>query len=320
MNTLCTNIRVAAVVVTYNRHELLLQCLDALSRQTQPLSAVFLVDNASTDGTSCVLRDHGYIAELPPESVGQPYEIVQESTPQQKQAFADFYYVRMPDNGGGAAGFCEGMQRAMAHGYDWIWLLDDDGKPHADALANLLDPDLGPVVRCALVVDPKEPQRLSFGLRIQHQAYYWIADLARFVEPGNVLPYPGNFFNSVLLPQSLVQQIGFPNPDFFIWGDELEYLFRILSHGHRVITVPSSIHEHPRPSAHTAPGWKIYYLVRNSLVLLRLYPRYRYSELVLLGLVKICMVHSLRGKNIRYILRGLWDGLLQRMGKRVMPA
>jgi len=225
MNTLCTNIRVAAVVVTYNRHELLLQCLDALSRQTQPLSAVFLVDNASTDGTSCVLRDHGYIAELPPESVGQPYEIVQESTPQQKQAFADFYYVRMPDNGGGAAGFCEGMQRAMAHGYDWIWLLDDDGKPHADALANLLDPDLGPVVRCALVVDPKEPQRLSFGLRIQHQAYYWIADLARFVEPGNVLPYPGNFFNSVFCRNPWFSKLASPTLIFSFGGMSLNIYF-----------------------------------------------------------------------------------------------
>ena len=48
---------VAAVVVTYNRKDLLLECLDCLSRQDLAgLAAgyelqVIVVDNASTDGT-----------------------------------------------------------------------------------------------------------------------------------------------------------------------------------------------------------------------------------------------------------------------------
>ena len=43
---------VAAVVVTFNRKELLCECLDALLAQTCPLSRILLVDNASTDGTA----------------------------------------------------------------------------------------------------------------------------------------------------------------------------------------------------------------------------------------------------------------------------
>ena len=42
--------RTAAVVVTYNRRDLLEQCLQALLGQTAPCT-VLLVDNASTDGT-----------------------------------------------------------------------------------------------------------------------------------------------------------------------------------------------------------------------------------------------------------------------------
>ncbi|MCD6105633.1 MAG: glycosyltransferase, partial [Thermosipho sp. (in: Bacteria)] len=40
---------VCAVVVTYNRKELLLECLEALRKQTRPLDAIYLIDNASTD-------------------------------------------------------------------------------------------------------------------------------------------------------------------------------------------------------------------------------------------------------------------------------
>ena len=43
--------KIAAVVVTYNRKELLFQCLDALLKQTYPLDAIYIIDNASTDGT-----------------------------------------------------------------------------------------------------------------------------------------------------------------------------------------------------------------------------------------------------------------------------
>lgn len=42
---------VCAVVVTYNRKGLLIECLEALRRQTRPLQAIYLIDNASTDGT-----------------------------------------------------------------------------------------------------------------------------------------------------------------------------------------------------------------------------------------------------------------------------
>jgi rhamnopyranosyl-N-acetylglucosaminyl-diphospho-decaprenol beta-1,3/1,4-galactofuranosyltransferase len=42
---------VAAVVVTYNRKELLRQCLGGILAQTRPVDAIYVVDNASTDGT-----------------------------------------------------------------------------------------------------------------------------------------------------------------------------------------------------------------------------------------------------------------------------
>ncbi len=52
---------IAAVVVTYNRKELLIECLDALMNQTYPLDGIYIIDNASSDGTPELLLEKGYI-------------------------------------------------------------------------------------------------------------------------------------------------------------------------------------------------------------------------------------------------------------------
>src|SRR5690606_16539980 len=50
--------RVAAVIVAYNRAELLREALDALAAQTRPLDVVIVVDNASTDDSPAVAAQH----------------------------------------------------------------------------------------------------------------------------------------------------------------------------------------------------------------------------------------------------------------------
>ena len=48
--------KIVAVVVTYNRKKLLLECLNALFGQTNPLDEIVVLDNASTDGTKQELQ------------------------------------------------------------------------------------------------------------------------------------------------------------------------------------------------------------------------------------------------------------------------
>ena len=103
----------AVVVVTYNRHPLLLKCSAALAAQTQPLDRIHIVDNASNDGTEQALREAGWLTRV------------------------DVDYHRLPDNGGGAAGFAAGLERAVAQGAHWVWLMDDDAMAAPDAFACL---------------------------------------------------------------------------------------------------------------------------------------------------------------------------------------
>jgi GT2 family glycosyltransferase len=162
---------VCAVVVTYNRKKLLLGCLEALLKQSRPLNAVYVIDNASTDGTPEVLLEHRYIPKLPPSNLKVPWEIFYTITNLQdfgtnSNLSVMIYYVRMQENNGGAGGFYEGVKRSYEKGYDWMWLMDDDGIPSEDCLNKLL---LGknkfPADLLApLVMDINNSGRLSFGI------------------------------------------------------------------------------------------------------------------------------------------------------------
>ena len=103
--------RVVAVVVTYNRRDLLLESLAAVHGQTRAPDAVIVVDNASTDGTAAAVRDR----------------------------FPGRRLAELARNTGGAGGFAYGLALALADGADLVWLMDDDTVPEPGALRALLD-------------------------------------------------------------------------------------------------------------------------------------------------------------------------------------
>jgi GT2 family glycosyltransferase len=102
---------IAAVVVTYNRKDLLRECLSALLNQTRKPDSIIIMDNASTDGTPEMLKKEFLRKKI-------------------------FDYVRLKTNTGGAGGFHYGMKRAYEKGFDWIFGMDDDAIPFKDSIEN----------------------------------------------------------------------------------------------------------------------------------------------------------------------------------------
>jgi len=245
--------KVCAVVVTYNRKKLLLRCLGALQKQSRPLNAIYVIDNASTDGTPEVLLEHKYIPKLPPKNIKEPWETFYEIANLQdfginSNLSITIYYVRMQENIGAAGGFYEGVKRSCEKGYDWTWLMDDDGIPSEDCLNKLL---LGgkkfPVDFLApLVIDINNSGRLSFGISDYRnkQTIYTFHEAMKYSINGSfegtACPY-----NGILISKELIKIAGYPKREMFIWGDEIEYLLRIKSKGFKVITICNAIHKHP---------------------------------------------------------------------------
>ncbi len=202
-----------AVVVTFERLTLLQRLLARLS-EIEGLDEVIVVDNASGDGTGEWLDS----------------------------AAAGEVVVRtLSENRGGAGGFHEGLRLAVERGADLVWLMDDDGLPDLDCLDRLLAVDdldfWGPVV-----LDEGETDRLVFPIRLPGgtRTVRRTADLPGDLLEGVVIP-----FNGVLVTRELVEQIGLPRAEFFIWGDDVEYLWRAQAAGARIATVSGAVVRHP---------------------------------------------------------------------------
>lgn len=250
-------VRVVAVVVTYDRLSLLQRLVERL-REEPGVAEILVVDNASVDGTGAWLRE---------------------------QDGVDRVVVRLlPDNTGGAGGFAVGAAWALERGADLVWMMDDDGLPDPGCLPLLLAHDdldfWGPAV-----LAEQDPARLCFPIRLPGgtRVVHRMADVeAAAVEgriPGVVIP-----FNGVLVTRALVELIGVPRAEFFIWGDDVEYLWRAERAGARIATVVGAHFRHPATDDlgtpmmlgrttynHTPSDLKHYCMARNNTVNLRDY-------------------------------------------------
>lgn len=189
------NSNTIAVVVTYNRKELLYECIEALLEQIYSCD-ILIVDNNSTDGT------YEYIKNL----------IL--SNPSIK-------YIRLEENIGGAGGFNYGIKQAVSFGYEYIWIMDDDCIPKRNALQALLaadselDHNYGWLASEVLWVDHTlcKMNIPKFDRQLHNRYTYPRLKQASFV--------------SILFRRNIVNIVGLPIKEFFIWGDDVEYTRRI---------------------------------------------------------------------------------------------
>lgn len=322
---------VCAVVVTYNRKELLIECLDALCKQTRPIDAMYIIDNFSDDGTAELLLENGYINKLPAENVDKPSEMEIDFDNSELIGFFDdgieeqeakiektikIYYVRMNENTGGAGGFYEGVKRGYEKGYDWLWLMDDDGIPENNCLEKLLEKKSMANFLAPLVIRIDKKDELSFGLGAGLNS---ISDCHSNADNGLIFNV-ANPFNGILISKELVEKIGNPKKEMFIWGDEVEYQIRAIKSNLGVATVVDAIHYHPKGRVQLADiigtkykvkyqdsNLKNYCDIRNSS-----YINFRYKRISLFkDIIKYTMffISKLDLKGYIFYLSCLRDGV-----------
>ena len=282
--------RVVAVVVTYNRKECLLRCIDALRGQQGAHTDILVVDNASTDGTAEAL------APLAEEGV--------------------LLYRNTGENVGGAGGFNLGMRLAVEWGYDRLWVMDDDCIPDPDALAALLRADAhlrgdyGFLSGIAYWRDGT-PCRMNI-----QKTSLW-SKLEDYTTP--LVPVVMATFVSAFIPAHRVREVGLPIREFFIWSDDLEYTRRLsrrhrcyavngcrvlhdMRHNNKVNIATDSLDRLPRYA----------YLYRNEVYVYRREGWRGWLYLVMrvgLHLFKIWLRSPVKGKRMRVILSSFAAGL-----------
>ncbi len=294
---------VYAVVVTYNRYDLLLQNLRALIDQSRSLDRILVVDNASTDGTLRKLSEDGW-TDHPSIQV-----------------------LALPDNTGGAGGFAAGMRQALELGADWVWMMDDDAIPRQDALEKLLAFAIDKIcVYGSLAVngdDTSWPTTLVSEERKVVNKKFDVPNLAEVQS----LPFLGFFIN-----KEVIAEIGLPDEGYFIAADDVEYCMRAQRAGHRVYIAGESLIDHPKSQRYsfgffgltliclTLPPWKRYYDTRNRLLIGKKYYGWRFYFKTIPGSflrLLAALVHEPhRAAQTKAFFAGLLDGLRGLKGRR----
>lgn len=198
--------RVAAAVVTYNRKDLLVECLAALLEQTVPVQEVVVVDNASTDGTPELLRERGLLDD------------------------PRIRYERLEQNLGSSGGFARAVALAREADVDWVWVMDDDAEPPADGLERLLtsppaaDPATAAV--CPAVASP------DGSLQLGARGHFRGRPVALAAEEYAGHPVLGfSTFVGILVRARVARATDPPKAEMFIWADDYEWCFRLRRFG-----------------------------------------------------------------------------------------
>jgi GT2 family glycosyltransferase len=290
-------VAVVAVVVTWNRRDLLVESLAALEAQTLRPTRIVVVDNACTDGTAELLDSD----------------------------YAHLDTVHLTSNTGGAGGFAAGIERALTGEVDLVWLLDDDTVPTPTACARLAEawstyPTGGrrrPAVLASRVVwtdgrdHPMNTPRRKPGASA--------AELGDAASVG-ALPIRSASFVSIMCDARVVRERGLPVADYFLWNDDFEYSTRLIRGGIG-LAVPDSIVVHKTRtfgSTDVDPGERFFWEVRNKLWLFTRSTGLGPLEKVVYGgsTVRRWVRTFARSEDRRTLARGLRRGVLAGLTSR----
>jgi GT2 family glycosyltransferase len=306
--------RVLAHMHTMNDAAVIEQLLEGLRRQTRPLDAILIVDNASTDET----LDRTF-----PENVT---------------------IIRNSENQGTSGPVRMAFAHALGHGFDWVWIFDADSVPEPDALEKLLafferlPPEQQEQV-CFLAARPltetgeiKQPPIRLEGPRAM--TYAPMASAEGFTQCDCIL-WSGSLYRT-----AAIARIGLPSADYVLDIAELEYGYRARQLGFTSYVVHNSVTHHDvgrnAGAAHRrlrlgplslwlseVSPTRCYYSMRNSLYFFVYESKPRRISVVLRAIVRAFSFTAgfavrpfSHRPHLAGCIRGIRDGLTGHMERR----
>ena len=210
--------RILVVVVAYNGLKWLERCLGSVAQ-----ADLFVVDNASADGSA------DYVAEHFPSAV----------------------LVRNSSNTGFSAANNLGMQYALDHGYDYVYLLNQDAWLFPDTLGKLLrasesNPSYGilsPMQLCGDGISPDSQFAKLFAAASPDNNF---AGVPSSEKAGQVLRVGRVMAAHWLVRCDALRQTGLFSDEFPIYGQDDDLCNRMEAAGWHTGIVPDAIAIHDR--------------------------------------------------------------------------
>jgi rhamnopyranosyl-N-acetylglucosaminyl-diphospho-decaprenol beta-1,3/1,4-galactofuranosyltransferase len=210
---LINQIKVAAVIVAFDRDDFLKRSLDYTFNQTRKCDLIIVVDNANLASTRKIVEDIGAT------------------------------YISGALENGSAGGFALGMKQALDNGFDYIWTLDDDGYPDGQCLQYLLEftrshnLDVSSPLSLSQEDSSQTANPYLFGVRKVTKVS---AIQKKEIWLGKV-----QFYNGMLMSKKMLKIIGLPKKELFLRGDEMDLYYRAKKTGLKMGLVTRALFHHP---------------------------------------------------------------------------
>lgn len=215
-----------AIVVTYNGMKWCDRCLGSLQQSMVPVKVV-VVDNASTDGSAEYIRQH----------------------------FPEVTLLEQKENLGFGKANNIGIKYALDHDADYAFLLNQDAWIAPDTLQQLTQiaqthPEYGILSPLHLNAEKNSIEHLLLErLDDCHTTDSALLNDLYFNRLREV--YDTKYVNAAawLLPRKTIEKVGGFDPCFFVYGEDDNYINRVLYQGMKIGICPNVqiVHDNDRP-------------------------------------------------------------------------
>lgn len=232
--------RIAIVMVNYRNAEDTIACLDSIEKAGGAGFRIFVIENASGDGSAGKLVNY------------------------LKDVKLNCQLLVMESNIGFASGCNAGIRAALGEGCSHILLLNND---------TLVSPDFGAGVLEAAEGNPDSVvagfiSDLGTGRPAQNHGrisrFTFLIEFDFSERPGPIKPIDFVSGCMMLVPVAVFTKIGFLKDDFFLYCEDLEFCLRMKKHGIALKYASCLAVEHRVSSSVTKTNFpKEYYRMRN---------------------------------------------------------
>jgi len=239
--------KLAVVIPTYNRPQLLREALAATLAQSYPPTEIVVVDNASLVPVTQSLGD--WLLDKQTVTV-----------------------LRVEPNVYPAGAFHEGLKYAFQKGFDAYMFFDDDAEPAPDCIRNLMEhfsDDIGLVA--PLVYDSIAREYQFFQNKFMPKGLVFDIPVFKTLQDVGDKPIKidANATTGIIVSHQAVEKVGNINRQFRTYGEDTEFTLRINRHFDCYL-VPNALLIHKvQPSDINTQPLKNYYWVRNRFFMIR---------------------------------------------------
>ena len=251
-------------------------------------------------------------------------------------------------NLGSAKAFKQGLQFAQKLPNSFIWLLDDDNQPEENALNNLKAFWVGKSndVKCLLAYRPDreqyknaielDQQDLILGKKNSFSGFHIFDKLHKLfpikmakpnLERSGKIPYAP--YGGMFFEKDLLETIGMPNEDLFLYADDHDWSYRITKKGYKIMLILDAVIQDIDTSwsvknkgsyfrnIRTAPAIRVYYSIRNRMIFERdnLVTNQILYALNFWLFKFFMMIFNYRNSNYKVFLRAVRDAKTNNLAK-----